>query len=470
MNKLFCCLAAVLLMVSCSKKPSEAVSPNPTPPVSNKTVQLPYTIVENFEFGSKTDYATANVTEKTGYWTFNDAILGSSAEDTKNATQSVRLRTGKLSMNFDVDSLQMIKFSHSQFSTDGASSFTIWYSTDAGRSYQQLGGTVNNNSTSFAVDSFKLKADYVRFEIRKSGSARMNIDDITFVGAGDPKIQFNSPSDSPATGTPPVGGGSGGGGSSNDVPPTTGDNSNLLLGNPSNATANMVMTDNYLIDQVYYVESYSSSRATPNWVSWHLEGNSIGNSGRQDNFRPFTGLPNGFYQVQADSYVGSGFDRGHNCPSGDRTSSITANSSTFFMTNMIPQAPTNNQQTWGNLENYLRGEMQKGYEVYIIMGSYGKGGIGSNGAAETINAGKVVVPSRVWKVAVILATGNGDLSRVNSTTRVLAVDTPNINAINTDWTQYITTVDAIEAATGYHLFSNLSTSLQVTLKAKKYVP
>ncbi|WP_255412675.1 DNA/RNA non-specific endonuclease [Chitinophaga sp. S165] len=38
-------------------------------------------------------------------------------------------------------------------------------------------------------------------------------------------------------------------------------------------------------------------------------------------------------------------DRGHNCPSADRTST-TANSSTFLMTNMIPQAPQNNQQTW----------------------------------------------------------------------------------------------------------------------------
>lgn len=53
------------------------------------------------------------------------------------------------------------------------------------------------------------------------------------------------------------------------------------------------------------------------------------------------------------------------------------------------------------------------------MGSYGKGGTGSIGFAETINGGKIVVPKRVWKVAVILPIGNNDLARVTSDTRFL---------------------------------------------------
>jgi endonuclease G len=50
------------------------------------------------------------------------------------------------------------------------------------------------------------------------------------------------------------------------------------------------------------------------------------------------------------------------------------------MTNMIPQAPNNNQQTCANLENDLREQVKAGNEVYIIMGSYGIGGTGKNGA------------------------------------------------------------------------------------------
>jgi endonuclease G len=52
---------------------------------------------------------------------------------------------------------------------------------------------------------------------------------------------------------------------------------------------------------------------------------------------------------------------------------------------MIPQAPNNNQRTWASLENYTRTLVSATQEVYIIMGSYGRGGIGANGAATTID-------------------------------------------------------------------------------------
>jgi endonuclease G len=230
------------------------------------------------------------------------------------------------------------------------------------------------------------------------------------------------------------------------------------------------MSENYLIDMKFYTESYSSSRGTPNWVSWHIDASRIGSSGRLDNFASFLDLPSNYYQVQSNSYSGSGFDRGHNCPSGDRTSSTEANSSTFLMPNMIPQAPNNNQKAWASLESYLRAEVQKGFEVYVIMGSYGKGGTGSIGFAETINGGKIVVPKRVWKVAVILPIGNNDLARVTSDTRVLAIDTPNENNISSDWKTFITTIDAVEKSTSYDLLSKLPPAIQKALQAKMFVP
>lgn len=137
------------------------------------------------------------------------------------------------------------------------------------------------------------------------------------------------------------------------------------------------------------------------------------------------------------------------------------------MTNMIPQAPQNNQQTWANLENYIRVQVVAGNEAYIIMGSYGTGGTGSNGAATTINAGHVNVPSNIWKVAVIIATGDNDINRVSSTTRVIAVNTPNINTTDSDWKKYIVTVRDIEKATGYNLLSALPQTVQDDIENKK---
>ncbi|SMC00644.1 DNA/RNA non-specific endonuclease [Hymenobacter roseosalivarius DSM 11622] len=120
----------------------------------------------------------------------------------------------------------------------------------------------------------------------------------------------------------------------------------LALGNPSGATADASQPFNYLLSKPQYALSYHRDRGIPNWVSWHLSSAWLGSASRQDDFRADNSLPSGWYQVTASSYTGSGFDRGHNCPSADRTAAVADNSATFLMTNMLPQAPRNNQQTW----------------------------------------------------------------------------------------------------------------------------
>lgn len=240
----------------------------------------------------------------------------------------------------------------------------------------------------------------------------------------------------------------------------------LLLGNPSGATADRSNENNYLISRPQYALSYSRERGTPNWVSWHVNQDWIGEAPRQDDFRPDPALPEGWYHVTATSYRGSGFDRGHNTPSADRTRTEEDNSATFLMTNMIPQAPDNNQQTWANLEEYTRELVQDGMEVYVVMGSYGLGGTGDNGSANTIDYGKVTVPSRIWKVLVVLPQGEADLQRISTSTRVIAVDTPNTNTVNSDWGSYRTTVDAIESATGYDLLSVVPAKIQQKLESQ----
>ena len=241
---------------------------------------------------------------------------------------------------------------------------------------------------------------------------------------------------------------------------------NMALGNPSGAKADSYFYWNYLITKPQYTMSYHRDRGTPNWVSWHLSASWLGSTPRQDNFASDNSLPSGWYRVGSTSYSGSGFDRGHQCPSADRTGSVADNSATFLMDNMIPQAPNNNQRTWAGLENYCRTLVNAGNELYIICGSYGKGGTGSAGYQTTIDQGRVTVPARCWKVVVVLPVGSGDASRVTNSTRVIAIDTPNDNSLNTSWGTYRTSVDAIEAATGYNLLSAVSTTVQSVVEAQ----
>ncbi len=100
------------------------------------------------------------------------------------------------------------------------------------------------------------------------------------------------------------------------------------------------------------------------------------------------------------------------------------------------------------------------------MGSYGSGGTGSNGTATTVDGGHVAVPSNIWKVAVILPVGDDDVDRIDANTRVISVNTPNVNSINSDWTQYIVSMKSIETATGYTLLGNVPADVRAALETK----
>jgi endonuclease G len=241
----------------------------------------------------------------------------------------------------------------------------------------------------------------------------------------------------------------------------------LVMGNPSGATTDVNNPFNYLLLKNQYVMSYHRDRGIPNWVSWHLDSSWLGSAPRQNDFRPDESLPADWYRVTEFSYSGSGFDRGHHTPSADRTRSIPDNSATFFMTNMMPQAPGNNQGPWEKLESYSRTLVGQGNELYILMGGVGSGGTGDNGFATTIDGGRVTVPAYTWKVIIILPVGDNDVSRVTSNTRTIAVYMPNNTNIRPDeWQKYITTVDAVEAITGYDFFSNVDPAIQAQIESR----
>ncbi|MBC6697251.1 DNA/RNA non-specific endonuclease [Hymenobacter puniceus] len=242
--------------------------------------------------------------------------------------------------------------------------------------------------------------------------------------------------------------------------------SHLAMGNPSGAVTDAAQYWNYLLVKPQFSMSYHRDRGVPNWVSWHLSSAWLGSTPRQDNFAADNSLPSTWFKATSSSYTGSGFDRGHNCPSADRTGSVADNSATFLMTNMMPQAANNNQRTWAGLENYCRTLVDAGNELYIICGSYGTGGTGLNGYTTTIAGGKITVPNRCWKVVVVMPNGTSDASRVTTSTRVIAINTPNDQSVASTWGSYRTSVDAIEQATGYNLLSAVSSTVQATIESR----
>lgn len=452
LQKLIVGITLAVTLFSCSRdaKVQQPVQPLSAPAVNISTAAraIPQPLTESFEQGSKTAYADGTAALSSGSWVFTDALISSSAADVKEGSHSARIRnSGKLTMAFDVATgASTVTVKHAAYGADGSSQWQLWVSADAGASYTEADSTITTSSKALQTATFTInRTGQLRFEIRKitDNGSRLNLDDFTINPYGV------NPADSSVVSTAAIA-----------------DNTNMLLGNPSNATNNSAFADNYLMDEGYYIEAYNNTRGTPNWVSWYLGSTSLGPARRHDDFRADTNLPSGFYVVQNTSYLNSGFDRGHNCPSADRTNTAAANDATFLMTNMMPQAPNNNEHTWAALENYERTLVSAGNELYVVAGSYGTGGTGSKGFANTIDNGHITVPAHTWKVIVVLPNGDHDLSRINATTRVIAVDMPNANTLSRSWQTYITTVDAIEAATGYNIMTNVPAAVQAVIEAR----
>ncbi len=410
--------------------------------VSSQTAN---TLNEGFEAGGKTAYAIGSVTLGSGSWSLDDALTGNLTSDAKTGAYSARVRNvGKVSMNFNISSAGTVSIQHAVYGADGSSSWELWKSTNSGSTWTKVGSTVTSSSTALSTASFTVNsASAIRFEVRKisGGTNRINIDNIVASAYTAPTPTPTLTPTPTATATPP---------------PSTSEH--LTMGNPSGAITSTTQPSNYLMVKPQYALSYNRDNGIPNWTSWHLDSTWLGSTARQDTFRPDSTLPAGWYQVQATDYSGSGYDRGHMCPSGDRTNTVTDNSATFLMTNMIPQAPNNNQITWANLESYCRTLVSSGNELYIISGGQGVNGYIANG--------HVAVPAYTWKVIMVLPNGTNDVARVTTSTRTIAVFIPNNNSVVSDWKQYRVSPDYVESMTGFDFFSNVSTSIQSTIEAR----
>jgi endonuclease G, mitochondrial len=395
------------------------------------------TTIEGFETGTKTAYAAANVTLGSGVWNMTDALLGTLSTDVKLGAQSGRIRnSGRISMRFDRAGAGTVTIRHASFGTDASGTWGLFRSTNGGTSFTQVGTSRSTTGGSLATATFTVNVSgAIRFEIRKldGGANRINIDDIRI--------------------TDPDGGGGGGGTGAALSRHTT-------MGIPSAASTSN--PNDFLSVKSGYVLSYNSSRKVPNWVSWELNTSYLGSIDRQDDFRPDSTLPANLPQAQLADYSGSGYDRGHMCPSADRTLTVAANSQTFFLSNMVPQAANNNQGPWATMENDLRTLARSGRELFVISG-------GTFSATSNEIGDGVVVPDRTFKVVVVLnAVGQGT-SSVTTSTRVIGVMMPNENnqiSRTADWRSFRVSVDSIEAATGNNFLSDVDPAIQSVIEAR----
>ena len=243
---------------------------------------------------------------------------------------------------------------------------------------------------------------------------------------------------------------------------------NTEFGEPADADA----SDDHILRYSQFTSSFNKNRNTPNWVSYNIDASHFGAEDRCDCFTYDTALPADFPRYTTAAYTGAGtfhgygIDRGHLARSFDRTAGSLDNAHTYYFSNIIPQAADNNQGPWALMENYL-GDLARrdNKEVFVIAGV-----AGSKGTLK--NEGRVVIPAQTWKVALIMNRDQG-LANVDSydDVEVVAVIMPNDAGIrNVPWDTYKTTVDAVEAISGYDVLAALPDRIERMVESGTRAP
>jgi endonuclease G len=194
-----------------------------------------------------------------------------------------------------------------------------------------------------------------------------------------------------------------------------------------------------------YTASYNARNRIPNWVAWHLPANHVAGRYNRNNesFHEDTEVSNP--RAYDSDYRGSGYDRGHMCPSGDNKWSREAQEQSFLFTNICPQRHNLNTGAWNDLELQCRAWAKRYGDLYIVCGP-----VLLDEPHRTIGRNRVVVPEAFFKVV---------LRKQNNYYKAIGFLYENRGA-SRDMSRYVRSVDEIEKLTGLDFFSELADNIE----------
>ena len=213
-----------------------------------------------------------------------------------------------------------------------------------------------------------------------------------------------------------------------------------------------------------FVLSYDGRTRQPRWVMEFLTRGDLDGTANRDGSR-FTedkSIPVEF-RARLEDYRGSGFDRGHMAPAGDFKDDQGEMNQTFTLSNMSPQLPKFNRQTWRGLETKVRKMVHDTGEAWVITGPLFMPADhrffmedGRRVAYQTIGETDIAIPTHYFKI-VAHRFENG------KRWKAFAWIVPHTED-RIDLADCVTTIDAIERSAGVNFFSNLDAETQASLE------
>ena len=115
---------------------------------------------------------------------------------------------------------------------------------------------------------------------------------------------------------------------------------------------------------------YDSELKLAYWVAYPYCSYYDGSAGRNEKWAYDPEISSSLQVNLKNSYGISGYDRGHQIPSGDRQRDVASNQTTFYYTNMTPQIGQGlNQSIWANLEGKVRSWSSGADTLFIVTGA-----------------------------------------------------------------------------------------------------
>lgn len=206
-------------------------------------------------------------------------------------------------------------------------------------------------------------------------------------------------------------------------------------------------TTGEVIKHEFYTLSYSEPHEQAEWVAYELKKSHLTNDDRK---RPYFIEDPKVSSKSADwrNYRGSGYDRGHLCPAGDRRFSEYAYDETFYTSNISPQDKEFNAGVWNRLEQQVRYWCKTYGDLVVITGGILEEGL------EEIGDEDVDVPKSFYKI-VLRKSGKG--------IKVLAFLMP-AKESQAPLDTFLVPIDSLEAKTGLDFFVKQPESWQERLE------
>lgn len=198
-----------------------------------------------------------------------------------------------------------------------------------------------------------------------------------------------------------------------------------------------------IVHHSYYSLSYNEPFEQAEWVAYILDREHLT---YDDRTRPYFIEDPWVKSKSADwrNYRGSGYDRGHLCPAGDRRFSEQAYNETFYTSNISPQDRGFNSGIWNRLEIHVRQWAKRYGRLNVITGGVLEAGLVEIGHED------VDVPAYFYKI--IARKDEGKL-------RIIGFLLPGKEQ-SVPFQNFAVSIDSIEKFTGIDFFPQLDEKIE----------